>query len=135
MQHIRTVIDNTWMQYTVYAVQLTISTSYGCARCGTPGAMAERRLYRFYFRDHTDPDHKATKWLADGHLFCSRRCAEIYIGQSFDERKAHIPLGRRWRRQFEKRQREERKKDPMFRQAYALFRELLHASGYDLPDL
>ena len=86
----RTVVRNSFARQTIAAER--IATPYGesCAECGSvrwgrPTSTVARWLYRFHVDD--DQGSRQSGPIADGRLFCSRDCAESYLGHPFDETK------------------------------------------------
>ena len=84
----RTVCRNSFARHTITAERVAVTEqgpgSGDCENCGSVrGKPGRLFLYRFHVDDDSGPRHSGP--LADGKLFCSRSCAEAYIGRPFDE--------------------------------------------------
>ena len=78
----RQVVRNSFARETVYAERVTASAG-ACVECGQRRYTRSGKgwLYRFLVQS----DGGRSGYAANGNVFCSRSCAETYIGQSFDE--------------------------------------------------
>jgi hypothetical protein len=83
--HMRTVVRNSFARQTILSERVPVSSlSGGCTECGGQRGPEDRPwLYRFVVEDDQGARHSGP--IANGRLFCSRACAEMYLGQSFDE--------------------------------------------------
>ncbi len=92
----RTVTRNSFARQTITAERVHVVAAT-CRECGqqrgdVSPCCLERRpwLYRFHVDDDQGSRHSGP--LANGLLFCSRGCAETYLGQSFDETRTLTPF-------------------------------------------
>ncbi len=84
----RTVVRNSFARQTILAERVSYPMyppSGRCAWCGNvrQTTAGDGWLYRFHVDDDSGRRHSGP--IADGRLFCSRQCAETYIGRRFDE--------------------------------------------------
>jgi hypothetical protein len=84
----RTVVRNSFARHTITAERVPTPNGESCSDCGTvrwgrPTSQTAPWLYRFHVAD--DQGSRQSGPIAGGKLFCSRSCAESYIGRSFDE--------------------------------------------------
>lgn len=86
----RSVVRNSFARQSIRSERVRVD-GRTCAECGSVrygpdderGFARYRWLYRFHVDDDSGPRHSGP--IADGRLFCSRECAETYIGRPFDE--------------------------------------------------
>lgn len=84
----RSVVRNSFARHSILAERQHVGVTSGCTECGQSRqshGSAPHWLYRFHIDDDQGSRHSGP--IADGKLFCSRNCAESYIGHSFDETK------------------------------------------------
>lgn len=84
----RTVVRNSFARHTITSARVATPFGESCAMCGTvrwgrPTSQVAPWLYRFSVND--DQGSRQSGPVAGGKLFCSRGCAEAYLGRSFDE--------------------------------------------------
>ncbi len=87
----RTVVRNSFARQTILAERVSYPMyppSGTCAECGNVRQARNGRgwLYRLHVDDDSGRRHSGP--IAEGRLFCSRPCAEQYLGGAFDEGKA-----------------------------------------------
>lgn len=92
----RLVVRNSFARESIRSERVRVPVRAGqmialgstCTECGSQrfymrnGSTSGAWLYRFY----VDRDYRSGP-IVDGKLFCSRSCAESYLGRSFDETK------------------------------------------------
>lgn len=91
----RTVVRNSFARQSIRSERVTVDHATCCTECGQqrykphsyldPHDPRARRpwLYRFHVDDDQGSRHSGP--IAGGKLFCSRGCAEAYLGQDFAE--------------------------------------------------
>lgn len=91
----RTVVRNSFARQSIRSERIRITLPHaGCTECGAVRQEVKRYLdphdprvrswlYRFHVDDDSGPRHSGP--IAGGRLFCSRECAETFVGQPFDE--------------------------------------------------
>lgn len=84
----RTVVRNSFARHTIRAERVPTRYGESCQECGTvrwgrPASQSAPWLYHFHVDNDSGSRHSGP--LANGKLFCSRDCAEIYVGYRFDE--------------------------------------------------
>lgn len=97
----RTVVRNSFARHSIRAERVRVGIvppagkpAHDCAWCGGFRANYPKSLgahtvpvHAWLYRFHVDDDQGSRRSgpIAGGKLFCSRRCAETYTGQRFDE--------------------------------------------------
>lgn len=79
----RHVVRNSFARQSILSERIRVS-SQTCSWCGSQRhAAAGPWLSRFHVSDDSGSRHSGP--VGNGRLFCSRDCAEAYIGRPFDE--------------------------------------------------
>lgn len=77
----RTIYRNPFARHTISSERVP-ARGRTCTECGN---VRHSRAGDFLYRFVVEPDSGRTSYAAGGKLFCSRGCAETYIGHSFKE--------------------------------------------------
>lgn len=80
----RLVVRNAFARHSIRSERIH-GTGQTCAECGQIrlSRKGSAWLYQFNMDDDSGPRHSGP--IGNGKLFCSRNCAEGYLGQPFDE--------------------------------------------------
>ncbi len=90
----RSVVRNSFARHSIQSERVYVNgTDTTCTECGSVRQLQRRPSMRAYpplaylLRFHIDDDQgpRTSGPIANGKLFCSRGCAESYIGVPFDE--------------------------------------------------